>query len=134
MAHAMSTSKTSRAIALVVVVGNSLVGKSTITMRFTKNEIDLAPKATIGVEFASRSLPIDGKVINAMIWDTGKYFPVTIHSHKTLTYIGDSTFEVDVALPFPIPRSNVPDSDMLFSLFAAGVCQTDVRLRNNEHA
>merc|ERR1712032_145946 len=39
-------------------------------MGFTRNEFNLESKSTIGVEFATRSLPVDGKTIKAQIWDT----------------------------------------------------------------
>jgi tRNA U34 5-carboxymethylaminomethyl modifying GTPase MnmE/TrmE len=54
----------------VVLIGDSGVGKSNLLSRFTKNEFSLESKSTIGVEFATRSLNIDGKVIKAQIWDT----------------------------------------------------------------
>lgn len=38
--------------------------------RFTRNEFSLESKSTIGVEFATRSIQTDGKVIKAQIWDT----------------------------------------------------------------
>ncbi len=40
--------------------------------RFTRNEFNLESKSTIGVEFATKSINVDGKVIKAQIWDTGK--------------------------------------------------------------
>ncbi len=39
-------------------------------MRFTKNEFNPDSKSTIGVEFATRSISFDKKVIKAQIWDT----------------------------------------------------------------
>ncbi|KAG7026514.1 Ras-related protein RABA1c, partial [Cucurbita argyrosperma subsp. argyrosperma] len=54
----------------VVLIGDSGVGKSNLLSRFTKNEFSLETKSTIGVEFATRSLSIDGRVIKAQIWDT----------------------------------------------------------------
>ncbi|PKA51666.1 Ras-related protein RIC2 [Apostasia shenzhenica] len=54
----------------VVLIGDSGVGKSNLLSRFTKNEFSLESKSTIGVEFATRSLNVDGKVIKAQIWDT----------------------------------------------------------------
>ncbi|KAK3019251.1 hypothetical protein RJ639_004456 [Escallonia herrerae] len=54
----------------LVLIGDSGVGKSNILSRFTRNEFNLESKSTIGVEFATRSLKIDGKVIKAQIWDT----------------------------------------------------------------
>ncbi|KAI4304422.1 hypothetical protein MLD38_039936 [Melastoma candidum] len=54
----------------IVLIGDSGVGKSNLLSRFTRNEFSLESKATIGVEFATRSLNVDGKVIKAQIWDT----------------------------------------------------------------
>ncbi|KAL9261404.1 Ras-related protein [Drosera capensis] len=54
----------------LVLIGDSGVGKSNLLSRFTRNEFNLESKSTIGVEFATRSLNIDGKVIKAQIWDT----------------------------------------------------------------
>ncbi|KAL0534981.1 hypothetical protein IC582_029289 [Cucumis melo] len=54
----------------VVLIGDSGVGKSNLLSRFTKNEFSLESKSTIGVEFATRSLNVDGKVVKAQIWDT----------------------------------------------------------------
>ncbi|KAB2597863.1 ras-related protein RABA3 [Pyrus ussuriensis x Pyrus communis] len=54
----------------VVVIGDSAVGKTQILSRFTKNEFCLDSKSTIGVEFQTRTLTIQGKLIKAQIWDT----------------------------------------------------------------
>lgn len=54
----------------VVLIGDSGVGKSNLLSRFTKNEFNLESKSTIGVEFATRTLKVDGKVVKAQIWDT----------------------------------------------------------------
>ncbi|KAI9176627.1 hypothetical protein LWI28_005193 [Acer negundo] len=54
----------------LVLIGDSGVGKSNLLSRFTKNEFNLESKSTIGVEFATKSLTIDAKVIKAQIWDT----------------------------------------------------------------
>ncbi|KAF8652007.1 hypothetical protein HU200_062947 [Digitaria exilis] len=43
---------------------------SNLLSRFTRNEFSLESKSTIGVEFATRSLQVDGKVVKAQIWDT----------------------------------------------------------------
>jgi Ras-related protein Rab-11A len=39
---------------LVVLIGDSGVGKSNLLARFTRNEFNLESKCTIGVEFATR--------------------------------------------------------------------------------
>lgn len=54
----------------VVLIGDSGVGKSNLLSRFTRNEFMLESKSTIGVEFATRSIQVDGKTIKAQIWDT----------------------------------------------------------------
>ncbi|XP_050420799.1 ras-related protein Rab-11A isoform X2 [Adelges cooleyi] len=54
----------------VVLIGDSGVGKSNLLARFTRNEFNLESKSTIGVEFATRSIKVNKKVIKAQIWDT----------------------------------------------------------------
>ena len=54
----------------VVVIGDSAVGKTQILSRFAKNEFCFDSKSTIGVEFKTRTVTINGKVIKAQIWDT----------------------------------------------------------------
>jgi len=54
----------------VVLIGDSGVGKSNLLSRFTRNEFNLESKSTIGVEFATKSILVDGKTIKAQIWDT----------------------------------------------------------------
>lgn len=53
-----------------MLIGDSGVGKSNILGRFTRNEFNLESKSTIGVEFATRTVNVDGKTIKAQIWDT----------------------------------------------------------------
>uniref|UniRef100_A0A0E0IRI4 Ras-related protein Rab11D n=1 Tax=Oryza nivara TaxID=4536 RepID=A0A0E0IRI4_ORYNI len=45
----------------VVLIGDSAVGKSQILARFARNEFSIDSKATIGVEFQTRTLLIDHK-------------------------------------------------------------------------
>ena len=54
----------------IVLIGDSGVGKSNLLSRFTRNEFNLESKTTIGVEFAQKTLNIEGKVVKAQIWDT----------------------------------------------------------------
>ena len=64
----------------VVLIGDSGVGKSNLLSRYTRNEFNLESKSTIGMEFATRSIKVDGKVIKAQIWDTG----TTKHKYNIL--------------------------------------------------
>lgn len=52
----------------IVLIGDSGVGKSSLLSRFTRNEFDLESKSTIGVEFATRSIQVDGKIIKAQVF------------------------------------------------------------------
>ena len=54
----------------VVLIGDSGVGKSNLLSRFTKNEFNLESKTTIGVEFATKTIETEGKIVKAQIWDT----------------------------------------------------------------
>ena len=64
----------------VVLIGDSAVGKSQILARFARNEFSLDSKATIGVEFQTRTLVIQHKSVKAQIWDTAgqeRYHPLS---------------------------------------------------------
>ncbi|KAH7332045.1 hypothetical protein KP509_20G065400 [Ceratopteris richardii] len=54
----------------IVLIGDSAVGKSQLLNRFARNEFTLDSKATIGVEFQTKTITIDHKTIKAQIWDT----------------------------------------------------------------
>jgi len=54
----------------VVIIGESGVGKTNLLSRFTRNEFNLDSKSTIGVDFATRFVNIEGKVVKAQLWDT----------------------------------------------------------------
>ena len=54
----------------VVLIGDSAVGKSQLLARFSRNEFSVDAKATIGVEFQTKTLIIDQKIVKAQIWDT----------------------------------------------------------------
>lgn len=54
----------------IVLIGDSGVGKSNLLTRFTKNQFNLESKTTIGVEFATKTIIVDNRIIKAQIWDT----------------------------------------------------------------
>lgn len=58
-------------IVVVVLVGDTGVGKTNLLSRFTSNQFKVDSKSTIGVNFATRNIDRDGRVIRAQIWDTG---------------------------------------------------------------
>ncbi|AAS53113.2 AER434Cp [Eremothecium gossypii ATCC 10895] len=54
----------------IVLIGDSGVGKSNLLSRFTTDEFNVNSKSTIGVEFATRTIEVEGKKVKAQIWDT----------------------------------------------------------------
>ncbi|KAL0390282.1 UNVERIFIED_CONTAM: Ras-related protein RABA5b [Sesamum calycinum] len=54
----------------IVVIGDSAVGKSNLLSRFARDEFDHNSKATIGVEFQTQVVELDGKEVKAQVWDT----------------------------------------------------------------
>lgn len=54
----------------IILIGDSGVGKSNITSRFSHDTFDEEAIATIGVEFSSRISTINSTPIKAQLWDT----------------------------------------------------------------
>lgn len=55
----------------VVLVGDATVGKTHLLSRYIKGSLPKAPTATIGVEFATRTVSLAvGGTVKAQIWDT----------------------------------------------------------------
>jgi Ras-related protein Rab-2A len=53
-----------------IIVGDSGVGKSSLLLQFTENKFVFDHDMTIGVEFGSKTIDINGKTIKLQIWDT----------------------------------------------------------------
>ena len=47
-------------IVKLIIIGDSGVGKTNLLTRFTTNKFNLESKATIGVEFASKTVKLKG--------------------------------------------------------------------------
>lgn len=47
------------------ITGDSGVGKTNLLSRFTKNEYNMESKPTIGVEFATKTVIVENKLIKA---------------------------------------------------------------------
>ena len=54
----------------IIVIGDSGVGKSCLTNKATRDLFEPDHNATIGFEFFSFNVKIDGKVVKLQIWDT----------------------------------------------------------------
>ena len=54
----------------IVLVGDHGVGKSNLISRFARDTFNLQSKSTIGVEFMTKNVLIEGKNVRAQIWDT----------------------------------------------------------------
>ncbi|CAL5411335.1 unnamed protein product [Camellia sinensis] len=82
----------------VVLIGDSGVGKSNLLSRFTRNEFSLESKSTIGVEFATRTIQVDDKLIKAQIWDTAGQERDTVQS-QALTIMELLVLYLSMMLP-----------------------------------
>mmetsp|Transcript_138055 Transcript_138055/g.239999 ORF Transcript_138055/g.239999 Transcript_138055/m.239999 type:complete len:223 (-) Transcript_138055:294-962(-) len=54
----------------VVLIGDSGVGKSNLMTRYTSDEFSVESPSTIGVEFMTKGLKIEGRDVKVQIWDT----------------------------------------------------------------
>ena len=54
----------------MIIIGDSGVGKSSLTLKATKNKFDDFYNATVGFEFYTFNVKIDDKIIKLQIWDT----------------------------------------------------------------
>ncbi|KAK6589563.1 Rablib [Cryptosporidium xiaoi] len=55
----------------IILVGDATVGKTHLLSRYTRDALPKTPQPTIGVEFATRTVPLSiGGTVKAQIWDT----------------------------------------------------------------
>ena len=54
----------------LVLLGDSGVGKTNILSQFVRNRFIQDFKTTIGVEYATKTISVDDKVVKVQIWDT----------------------------------------------------------------
>ena len=69
----------------LILIGDSSVGKSNILSKYLKNEFDENSRATVGVEFGTKNILINGKKIKIQIWDTAgeeRYRSITSAYYK----------------------------------------------------
>ena len=69
----------------IVVVGDSGVGKTNLIKRFVSNSFSANSKATVGVEFLSKTYKIEDLVFKIELWDTAgqeRYKSITAAYYK----------------------------------------------------
>ena len=69
----------------LVLIGDSGVGKTNILSRYINNEFSLATQSTVGVEFGSKIIKKNDKLIKLQIWDTAgqeRYKSITSAYYK----------------------------------------------------
>ena len=54
----------------VMLIGDSNVGKTSIIKRYCKNQFSPSYISTVGIDFETKYLKINGKMVNLQIWDT----------------------------------------------------------------
>ena len=54
----------------ILLLGDSGVGKSSLLLRYTKNQFSADMRSTIGVEFGVKFIKIDNLQLKVQIWDT----------------------------------------------------------------
>ncbi|GLV41357.1 Rab18 [Carabus blaptoides fortunei] len=54
----------------ILIIGESGVGKSSLLLRFTEDNFDPDQSLTIGVDFKTKRITIDGNTVKLAIWDT----------------------------------------------------------------
>mmetsp|Transcript_23496 Transcript_23496/g.61801 ORF Transcript_23496/g.61801 Transcript_23496/m.61801 type:complete len:203 (-) Transcript_23496:130-738(-) len=54
----------------VVIIGDTSVGKTSIIQRYFQDSFDSVVEPTIGMDFQSRSVDVDGGSVRLQLWDT----------------------------------------------------------------
>ena len=70
----------------VVLAGDAAVGKSSFIMRLCKNKFVSNLHSTLGVDFQTKILEVDGRVIALQLWDTAGQERYTKHHMIAVLY------------------------------------------------
>jgi len=54
----------------IVFLGDQAVGKTSIILRFSQETYDGKQKATVGIDFLTKTIYVDDKMVRMQIWDT----------------------------------------------------------------
>ena len=66
----MKTNQSYDHLIKILVIGSSGVGKTNMLLRFCENNFLSSHFATIGIDFKTKNVTIDGKKVRMQIWDT----------------------------------------------------------------
>ncbi|CCW62560.1 unnamed protein product [Phytomonas sp. EM1] len=59
-----------RQVLKIIILGDSGVGKTSLMQQYVNHRFDNRYKATIGADFLSKDIEINGQVVTLQIWDT----------------------------------------------------------------
>jgi Ras-related protein Rab-7A len=54
----------------IIIIGDSCVGKTSLARRYVNNTFYESYKSTIGVDFLSKTIKMNKKILNLQLWDT----------------------------------------------------------------
>ncbi len=104
-----------------VLIGEGGVGKTSLAVRYTEDRFDQQMKMTIGVNFATKKLNIEGTDLTLLLWDLGGQprFQDVVMDYFRGSKLGIAVYEV--SRPFTLHRlddwiarlhSSVPGCDV----------------------
>ncbi|ELR14901.1 Rab7/RabGfamily small GTPase [Acanthamoeba castellanii str. Neff] len=116
-------------VAKVVLLGDSGVGKSSLLTRFTDKRFSGAYKATIGADFVTHDLIVDGREVTLQVWERFQSLGTAFFRGADCCVL---VFDVNVAAPsmaerFPfIVLGNKTDKDerVILTKDAAAWCES----------
>ncbi|KAJ3126192.1 Ras- protein Rab-7 [Nowakowskiella sp. JEL0407] len=66
----MSSNRTRKVLLKVIILGDSGVGKSSLMNQYVNRKFSNQYKATIGADFLTKEVLVDGRLVTMQIWDT----------------------------------------------------------------
>jgi len=85
--------------AKIILLGESTVGKSSLANRFTEDEFSFDGMPTLGIDFRTKNLSMDGKALKLQIWDTAgqeRFRSITRAYYRTangVMFVYDITYQ-----------------------------------------
>jgi hypothetical protein len=89
-----------------IIIGDVSVGKSCLLLQFTDRRFQPVHDLTIGVEFGSRLVQLDGKPIKLQIWDTAgqvlRHYPIVCSKQPLSTALAPTHLPGRCKLSLPL--------------------------------